>query len=109
MPFWRFHLLIPGMIFCADPVVAIDLRGNQCLSFKSMSSFTESKGKEPGETAFLSRVIPARLAFNELIASWNVLLPADGYLKIEARALYPDHPTKFYTLGLWSRDRLRHP
>jgi len=26
-------------------------------------------------------------------------------LKIEARGIYPDHQTKFYTLGVWSSDR----
>jgi len=25
-------------------------------------------------------------------------------LKIEASAVLPDHPTKFYTLGVWSPD-----
>jgi Peptidase_C39 like family len=45
--------------------------------------------------------------WDELVASWNV--PPGVYLKAEARAIFPDHATKYYTFGLWSDDPARFP
>jgi len=36
-------------------------------------------------------------------------MPASACLKIEARAIYPDHATKWYIMGLWSGDPAQHP
>ena len=41
--------------------------------------------------------------------SWNADMPGSASLKIEARAIYPGHSTKYYVMGLWSRDPSRHP
>jgi hypothetical protein len=64
---------------------------------------------ENGETILLSPTIPSRIAWNELIVSWNADAPAGTFVKIEARAKLPDHPTKFYTLGNWSPDNKIFP
>ena len=45
--------------------------------------------------------------WDELVASWNV--PTNVYLKAEARAIYPDHTTKYYTLSEWSDQLSLHP
>ena len=42
-----------------------------------------------------------------MIASWNVR--PDIYLKLEGRVIFPDHTTKYYTLGSWSADSAQHP
>jgi hypothetical protein len=44
-----------------------------------------------------------------MVASWNLNPSANSYLKVEARAIYPDHTTKYYTLGLWSGDPVIQP
>jgi len=87
----------------------IDARGIQFIPFKSFYSFKRSPGERPGETVLLSREIRTRIDWNELIASWNADMPATSHLKVEVRAIYPDHATKYYTMGLWSADPTRHP
>jgi hypothetical protein len=77
------------------------------VSFTNFSQFAESSGDVPGETVLTSPEIASPNPWNQLIVSWNV--PTGIALKIEARAIYPDHATKFYTLGLWSDDPSRHP
>jgi hypothetical protein len=60
-----------------------------------------------GDVVQLSPVIPAPIAWNELVVSWNTAR-VEGTMKIEARAIYPDHKTGFYTLGIWSSSGQRH-
>ncbi len=49
-----------------------------------------------------ARKIHCPLAADELVLSWNVDLPRNGSLTVEASALYPGHQTRFYGLGQWS-------
>ncbi len=86
-----------------------DARGVQFIGFKSFSSFKRSPGERAGETILTSRELRARIPWNELIASWNADMPTDAYLKVEIRAIYSGHATKYYTMGLWSGDPSRHP
>lgn len=85
----------------------------QFLSFDNLRSFKRSKSEK--ETIFLSPVIRARIAFNELIASWNAKLPDAATLEIQARIIYrqtngtPEIATKFYRLGIWSGNRKSGP
>lgn len=74
---------------------------------KDFSGFTNAPGAAPGETILTSPEIAAPIAWDELIASWNV--PAGLYVKIEGRVIFPDHATKYYTLGSWSDAPARHP
>ncbi|HUD49863.1 MAG TPA: C39 family peptidase [Candidatus Baltobacteraceae bacterium] len=60
-----------------------------------------------GDVVQLSPVIKPPIQWNELIASWNAA-PITGTMKVEARGIYPDHQTKFYTLGVWSSSAQRH-
>jgi hypothetical protein len=76
-------------------------------SFTKFSKFTKTPGNISGETVMTSPEIETPEPWDELVVSWNV--PAGVYLKIEARGIYPDHATKFYTLGLWSDDPSRRP
>src|SRR5258706_196350 len=88
---------------------ANDFRGNQFLSFKSFSRFKKSIGEQTNEIALTSPEIRARISWDELILSWNSDAPAGTYLKLEARAIYAERATKFYTIGLWSTDPTRQP
>jgi hypothetical protein len=44
------------------------------------------------------------LPWDEAIVSWNVQPAGGAKLKVEARAIYGDLPTKWYVLGDWSHD-----
>ncbi len=87
----------------------IDPRGSQFIGFHSFSNFKKALGGRPDEIVLTSPEIISRIAWNELVASWNMESSADSYLKIEARANYPDRATKYYTMGLWSGDPSKHP
>lgn len=101
--------LILSCAFAANAATPFDSRGCQFMGFKSFSHFDRTRGARVGEFVLTSPVIAARIHWNELIASWDADTPPGTYLKIEARALYLDHSTKFFTLGLWSSDPARFP
>jgi Peptidase_C39 like family len=98
-----------GLVPMNSKSETLDARGAQFIPFKSFSRFTKSPGANPGEVVLTSPEIHSRIQWNELIASWNVEMPTNTYLKVEARAIYPDHATRFYTMGLWSADPAQHP
>lgn len=62
-----------------------------------------------GETILTSPEITAASVWNELIVSWNADAPAGTFLTIEARAVWPDHASKFFTLGRWTPDNRLFP
>jgi hypothetical protein len=89
--------------------LGFDARGGQFIGFKSFSSFEQTAGALRGEVVLTSPQILARIDWDELIASWNAETPDGACLKIEARAIYPSGPTKYYVMGLWSANPSRHP
>ena len=44
--------------------------------------------------------------WTEAIPSWNVDRPEAAELTVEARVVYPDHTTKYYSFGEWSGSQL---
>ena len=86
-----------------------DARGVQFIPYTSLSAFKKSPGDRPNETVLTSPETHARIRWDELIISWNAEMPDDGYLRVEARALYPDRPSRWYVMGLWSGDPAKHP
>jgi hypothetical protein len=100
-------------------VVAI-LSGCKSVSISRQSQFSHFVGvgdfskfartqNQSNQTVLLSPEIKSRIAWNELIISWNAEAPAGTFLKIEACAISPGHTTKFYTLGNWSPDNVIFP
>lgn len=81
-----------------------DPRGCDFLAWRDVSAFSLSAGDRPEIRLAVSPEIVARLAADEVIASWNADMPPGSTLEIAARALYPDRATKFYVLGRWSSD-----
>jgi hypothetical protein len=73
------------------------------IGFHDLSSFTETSSSNG--LVLLSPIIKAPMDWNQLVASWNVAPASNAVLRVEARGLFPDHQTKFYTLGIWSSDR----
>lgn len=58
---------------------------------------------------WMSPEMDAGIAWDELIASWNMRTQVEAGLKIEARPLYPNQTSRFYTMGLWSANSKRYP
>jgi hypothetical protein len=85
------------------------VRDKRCafIGITNFSTFTKSPGASNNETIFLSPVITAPIEWDELVVSWNV--PSGVHLTAEARALYPYHATRYYTMGLWSDDPGQFP
>lgn len=84
----------------AEPIA--DLRGRQFVGFENFDAFEQTAAPEPHATILTSPEIRAAIEFNEVILSWNVKNSGDAQLKIEARALYEDGISRYYTLGLWT-------
>jgi hypothetical protein len=83
--------------------------GNRCafIGITNFSGFSKGAGTLANETTFTSPEIAAPIDWDELIVSWNV--SPGVHLKVEARALYPGHATRYYTMGLWSDDTAQFP
>ncbi|MDB6110863.1 MAG: hypothetical protein JWR69_2613 [Pedosphaera sp.] len=92
---------------CATPPPAAVQQRTSFIALKDVTSFTRTLGAAPGEVVLTSPEIAPPIDWNELVASWN--LTAGAYLKIEARAIYPDRATDFYTLSQWSENPALHP
>lgn len=77
-----------------------DSRGVQFIGFEKFDRF--EKEKVDRGTVLLSRKIAPAFQWNELIASWNFRGVASNGIRIEAKAIYPQRETKWYTLGQWA-------
>jgi hypothetical protein len=89
--------------------LAVDPRGAQFVGFKEFSSFAAVAGTDSNELVLTSPPVAARFEWTQLVASWNAAMPAKTGLKVEARALFPQGPSKYYVLGLWSSDPEHYP
>jgi len=88
---------------------SFDARGIQFIPFKSFSAFTKVRDTNTSATVLTSPEIRTGIRWDELIASWNAGVSAVAGLKIEVRAIYSDHKTKWFTMGLWATDPAKHP
>lgn len=81
-------------------------------AFTAITDFTKFENEEsaaPGEQALTSPELPLGLNANEIIVSWNADAPEGTGIKVEAKALYADRASKWYTLALWSKDAKAFP
>jgi hypothetical protein len=102
-------LLIALQILSPWGVSGDESRGRQFIGFSRFSAFERQAGRCPGEMVLTSPVVQAGLLANQLIVSWNVDCPSNGFLRAEARALHADAPTKWYEMGSWSADTNQYP
>jgi hypothetical protein len=98
-----------GRVNASEPQPARDRRGRAFLAFTDWTRFVRNLGDTPNSTVLTSPVVDVTLPANEIIVSWNADAPVGTGLKIEARAWCSEHATKFYTLGLWSKDGQSFP
>lgn len=61
--------------------------------------------KDKISTIELGPIAP-EVAWTEAIPSWNVDHPERAQLTVEARVIYPDHQTKYFSFGTWSGSNL---
>lgn len=99
-------ILFLAMISLSHSSFAIE-NPSRFIGFKDFSKFTKSSAGN--ELILTSPEIKSPISWNELVVSWNASAPSGTYLKIEARGIFPDRATQFYTLGLWSEDVSRFP
>jgi hypothetical protein len=62
-----------------------------------------------GEVTYVSPVLDAGTSWNNLVVSWNADPRPTGYLDIQVQATYPDHETKWFTMGQWSEAPTVYP
>lgn len=91
-------------------LLAADLPADPCrfVGLHRFDDFTAAS-TAAGQQVLISPIIKAPLDWNELIISWNSSAPANSWLKLEARGIYPNRQTKYYTLALWSLTEAEHP
>jgi hypothetical protein len=74
------------------------------VGIRTFTDYSAGLSSNANETVLLSPVYKAPLAWDQLIVSWNASAPSGAWMKVDVMGIYPDHSTKFYTMGLWSLD-----
>jgi len=95
------------LLLAATVPGAVAASPHRLIAWTNFSGFVAMTNAD-AQVEWVSPKMPCTPA-NELIASWNAELPADGWLRPEVRAFHGDQPTKFFQLGQWSRNAARHP
>jgi hypothetical protein len=83
-------------------------RGKAFVALTDFKRFASAEGGL-GDTALTSPELTLPLPADEIIVSWNADAPEGTGLKIEAKALYADHTSQWYTLAYWSKDAKAFP
>jgi len=86
-----------------------DSRAQDAFShFIGVTNFTgfNPSTNSDGTVVLLSPAFHCDASWNELVVSWNADAPTGAWLKTEAGARWPDHASKFYVMGLWTRDNV---
>ena len=102
-------LMFSSVVPMKSLATAPDSRGLQFIPFTSFGSFAKTSGANANILILTSPEIQTHICWDELIASWNVELKPGASLKMEVRAIYPEHATKWFNLGLWSADPMQQP
>ncbi|HLK55127.1 MAG TPA: C39 family peptidase [Chthonomonadaceae bacterium] len=79
------------------------------MAWKTFAGFEKVMGAGQQEVVLTSPEVKTPLPANEIVVSWNAETPPGTGLKVEARVWRGELPTKWYTLGLWSKDGMTYP
>lgn len=60
-----------------------------------------SSERHRGAIVATCRLVRTPIEWTEVVASWNAEVPASAALRVELQAVYPDHATRWYCLGVW--------
>jgi Peptidase_C39 like family len=80
------------------------VQGSHFIGLTNFSGFDRGALQDEAGLIRVSPVFLPPAPWMELIVSWNAVAPPGCGLKIEARAIYPDRATSYYTMGLWAED-----
>ncbi|MBU6402259.1 MAG: peptidase C39 family protein [Verrucomicrobia bacterium] len=100
--------LLAGCAVPGRPAARRARQSRRFIGLTDFSNFQLSRDQASGAATLTSPEIDPRLGWTELVVSWN-MRAADAGLRVEVRAIYPDHRTRYYILGRWSADPTRHP
>lgn len=79
-----------------------DHRGSQFIGLTKFKDFSETWNADKTELVLTSETIRTDIVWDEFVLSWNTDAPTNAQFILEARAVYPERTTKYYTLGVWS-------
>lgn len=85
----------------------LDRRGRAFIGLSDFAAFTREEAGD--EVTLTSPELPSDVNANEVVVSWNAQTPSGTGVKLEARACADGKFTKYYTLGLWSKDGGSYP
>lgn len=112
LSFFRF-IALAGLAVCAlrsngapQPESFPHTERNMFLGFKDFSNFVKTSG-DKGEIVLTSPEMSVPINWDELIVSWNV--PTNVHLTAEARAIFPDHTSKYFVMSKWSDNPAVYP
>lgn len=80
----------------------LNLRGAQFIPFAGLAGFEVAEISTNVSRVFTSPEIQTRIAFNEVIVSWNAEMKLASTLVVEARAIWPERASQWYAMGFWS-------
>ena len=83
--------------------------GPHFIGVTNFSGFDRGAEQDGDGSVWVSPVLAAPAPWEELVVSWNAVVPPGCGLKIEARAILPDRTTAYYTMGLWADDVAGQP
>jgi hypothetical protein len=100
-----FAGITAGLTGCSTPGGVLGNEVNSSPGFIGLTdfaSFRKSKEGEPVRVVWTSPEIRTGIDWDELVVSWNAVTPRGCGLRFEARVIYPDRASRFYTLGFWA-------
>jgi hypothetical protein len=82
---------------------AMERRGAHFLGVADFRQWNPEGKDALYEQVLVSPDMRSDVDWDEMVVSWNADTPVPGQqLRIEARGIYPDRTTKWYTLGVWA-------
>src|ERR1041385_8098028 len=84
-------------------------RGCRFIGYSDFASWERPEPPPSDSIDFTSPENHPGIPWDELVFSWNAKLSAKSSMRVEARGIFPDHSTRWYTMGLWSGDRSLNP
>jgi hypothetical protein len=83
-----------------------EFRGSQFIGWEQFTDFQKS------DHEVVSPEVTPQVNWNELVLSWNYQGPAEDEITVEARVIYPEKISAWYTMGKWSgknsRESVKH-
>lgn len=103
----RFLLILLLWILTLPVEASEAYRGTQFIAVTNFSGFGVTEDND--SLLFRSKPIPSAVNWNELILSWNYTGQNEKGLEFQVKVHYPNHATKWYSLGKWANQPYPFP